>query len=400
MKILARKGDTIENYSRMFNVPEKLLLDSNPEISTSVFIASEAVNIPGWRKIAHRLKEGDTLANMAASSGFHLDVLTLLNQQRNLTGLDAEGIIYLPEKAAFPQIIHPGPYDYRRLLLDIEQLKEIYPFLSFNQIGESVLGKPIHEIRIGRGPKKVHMNASFHANEWITSLVLMNLVESYLLSLTNGYRMDGMNPLSIYHQIELSIVPMVNPDGVDLAINGPPSERAEEVLEINGKNTEFVHWKANIRGIDLNNQYPAKWEVEKERKLPKSPAPRDYPGDLPLTEPEAIAMANLAIENSFDCIVAFHTQGKEFYWGYEGFETVEAEEIALEIERRSGYKAVRYVDSHAGYKDWFIQEFGKPGYTIELGKGINPLPLSQLNQILSEAGGVFLAIINKNLPID
>ncbi len=32
--------------------------------------------------------------------------------------------------------------------------------------------------------------------------------------------------------------------------------------------------------------------------------------------------------------------------------------------------------SYGGYKDWFIQDFNRPGYTLELGEGQNPLPMS------------------------
>jgi g-D-glutamyl-meso-diaminopimelate peptidase len=37
-----------------------------------------------------------------------------------------------------------------------------------------------------------------------------------------------------------------------------------------------------------------------------------------------------------------------------------------------------------GYKDWFIQDYKKPGYTIEVGKGINPLPIEQFNKIYDD----------------
>jgi g-D-glutamyl-meso-diaminopimelate peptidase len=163
------------------------------------------------------------------------------------------------------------------------------------------------------------------------------------------------------------------------------------VVNFNEGSNEFVHWKANIRGVDLNNQFPANWEIEKERKEPKSPAPRDYPGNSCLSEPEAIAMADLMKKNHYDRILAFHTQGEEFYWGYEGFEPPESEVLAKEFERVSGYKAIRNVDSHAGFKDWYIQEFKRPGFTLELGRGINPLPLSQFNDILQKVEGIFLA---------
>jgi g-D-glutamyl-meso-diaminopimelate peptidase len=184
---------------------------------------------------------------------------------------------------------------------------------------------------------------------------------------------------------------MVNPDGVDLVLNGPPPELREEVIAINRGSTDFTGWKANIRGVDLNNQYPAKWDFEKERSEQNAPAPRDYLGEAPLTEPEAIAMAELAKDNQFDRMLAFHTQGAEFYWGFEGLEPPESQVLALEFERVSGYKAVQYIDSFAGYKDWFIQEFRRPGFTIELGRGINPLPLSQFDDIYEEVLGIFLA---------
>ena len=283
------------------------------------------------------------------------------------------------------------PFDSKSLLKQINTLKKLYPFINVKTIGTSVLGNPIQEIRIGKGLKKVHMNASFHANEWITTSILMNLVNLYLISLTNRSTIRGINTLNLYNDTELSLVPMVNPDGVDLVLNGPPTSRYHDLMKINDGSTEFVHWKANIRGVDLNNQYPANWEIEQKRKVPKSPAPRDYPGQSSLTEPEAIAMAELVKSNQFDRVLAFHTQGEEFYWGYEGFEPPESEVLAKEFERVSGYKAIRNVDSHAGFKDWYIQEFKRPGFTIELGKGINPLPLSQFNEILQKAEGIFFA---------
>jgi g-D-glutamyl-meso-diaminopimelate peptidase len=270
-------------------------------------------------------------------------------------------------------------------------LSDIYPFIKVNSIGQSVLGKPIQEIRLGKGNKKVQINASFHANEWITTPILMALLNSFLLSITNVRPIRGVSTMPLYNSVDLSIVPMVNPDGVDLVLNGPPPELREEVIAINRGSTDFTGWKANIRGVDLNNQYPAKWDFEKERSEQNAPAPRDYLGEAPLTEPEAIAMAELAKDNQFDRMLAFHTQGAEFYWGFEGLEPPESQVLALEFERVSGYKAVQYIDSFAGYKDWFIQEFRRPGFTIELGRGINPLPLSQFDDIYEEVLGIFLA---------
>lgn len=283
-------------------------------------------------------------------------------------------------------------YDSKWLDVVIDYFKKNYPFIKVNEIGSSTLGKPINEIRVGEGEKKIHMNASFHANEWITTLTLVNLLNKYLYSLSTGMPIRGLNPITLYHHVELSLVLMVNPDGVDLYFHGPPKELQDDLYKMNENSMDFIHWKANIRGVDLNKQYPANWDRLK-RSAPECPWRRDFPGSSPLSEAEAIAMANLVQDGSFDYLYAFHTQGEEFYWGYEGLEPPESEKMAQKLELASGYKAIQYIDSHGGLKDWFIQEFRRPAFTIELGKGINPLPLSQFHEILIKSEGIFFTAL-------
>jgi g-D-glutamyl-meso-diaminopimelate peptidase len=102
-------------------------------------------------------------------------------------------------------------------------------------------------------------------------------------------------------------------------------------------------------------------------------------------------MADLARKGNFSRINAFHTQGIEIYWGFAGLEPPISAIIAKEYARVSGYQAIQYVDNYAGYKDWFIQEFKKPGITVELGSGINPLPSEQFSAIYQESLGIMLA---------
>ncbi|WP_338750086.1 M14 family metallocarboxypeptidase [Bacillus sp. FJAT-52991] len=285
------------------------------------------------------------------------------------------------------------PYDFQQLLIDINQLKNSYSFVRLYEIGKSVEGRSIWEIKIGEGKRKVHFNGSFHANEWITSSALLSFVKEYAEAIAKGDVIEGISSQLLFSENSLSIVPMVNPDGVELVINGLSTKNEQQVISINGGSTEFSGWKANIRGVDLNNQYPVGWEIEKERKEPKSPAPRDYPGDRPLSEPEAIVMAELQIREQFDRVLAFHTQGAEFYWGYNNKEPEESKCLAERFERVSGYEAVRFIDSHAGFKDWFIQEYEQPGFTIELGKGCNPLPLTQLPAMYQATRSICIAAL-------
>lgn len=391
MEFRVREGDSYTYYSQLFMIPPELIIDSNENVNPSNLKSGTKIFIPGYVSVPYTIQEEDTLWKIANTKNSTLDAIMIINQMQDPNQLKPGEILYLPERITEDTVHSKLPYGSGILLKQIKTLKKLYPFIRVNSIGTSVMGKPIQEIRIGKGLKKVHMNASFHANEWITTMVLMNLVNRYLVSLTNRSTLRGINAINLYNETELSIVPMVNPDGVDLVLNGPPSDKREKVLMMNEGSNEFVHWKANIRGVDLNNQYPANWEIEQERKVPKSPAPRDFPGKSSLSEPEAIAMAELIKNNQFDRILAFHTQGEEFYWGYEGFEPPESEILAKEFERVSGYKAIRNVDSHAGFKDWFIQEYKRPGFTIELGRGINPLPLSQYKDIFQKVEGIFLA---------
>ncbi|KMJ60108.1 peptidase M14 [Bacillus sp. LL01] len=394
MKVVSRRGDTLWYFSQIFDIPLQLVVDSNKDLSNGhILNKGKTIFIPGYIQSSYEVKNGDTLQSIIHQRRIPMDCISLMNQEKKLSRLKVGEVIRLPDKVLNKIVTPKKKYDYHTLVHDLNRLKVIYPFMDCTSIGQSVMGKPLHHVRIGNGPKKIHWNGSFHANEWITSAVIMNLLNDYLLALTNGNQLRGLPCLPLYEQTELSIVPMVNPDGVDLVLNGPPNLEPfrQTVVKINQERADFMGWKANIRGVDLNKHFPANWMVEKTRKEEKVPSPRDYPGDTPLTEPEALAMSKLAAGKHFDRVIAVHTQGEEFYWGYEGLEPLESKRIALEFERVSTYKNVQYIDSHAGFKDWFIQEFNKPGFTLELGKGINPLPLSQYDTIYPKTLGIFLA---------
>ncbi|WP_316572029.1 M14 family metallocarboxypeptidase [Neobacillus sp. YIM B06451] len=382
----------LADYGRLFCLQPELIRASN---DFDIFKEKKGgrIRIPGFTVKRYSLKKGETLDSVASLLPFETETIKLLNARSRISN---ERCILLPCRATAPVLIGRTKYCSNILERDLEALTEVYPFVKTSVIGRSVLGKPIWELKIGNGHRKVHFNASFHANEWITSGILMELVNMYLLALCDNRTILGEEAISIFESTELSIVPMVNPDGVDLVLHGPPPGMWELATAINGGKTDFSGWKANIRGVDLNNQFPANWEIEKERKEPKSPAPRDFTGTSPLSEPEAIAMANLSVNSRFDMVVAFHTQGQEFYWGYGGKEPAVSSYIAEEFSRLSGYRAVHTIDSHAGFKDWFIQENGRPGFTIELGKGINPLPLSQFNKVYRDVLGIFLFALGKS----
>ena len=147
--------------------------------------------------------------------------------------------------------------------------------------------------------------------------------------------------------------------------------------------------------MDLNLQFPAGWENAKRIKFSQgytTPAPRDFVGFAPLTEPEALAMYNFTLSHNFSLILAYHTQGKEIYWQFKDYAPANAYNIGLKFAQSSGYTLadVPYESSFAGYKDWFLQQYSRPGSTIEAGIGTNPLPLTQFDEIYSDNLGILV----------
>jgi g-D-glutamyl-meso-diaminopimelate peptidase len=154
-------------------------------------------------------------------------------------------------------------------------------------------------------------------------------------------------------------------------------------------------WKANINGVDLNLQFPAEWQKAKEIKYAQgftSPAPRDFVGYGPLTEPEALAIYNFTLSHSFSLVIAYHTQGEEIYWRFQNYLPNASYYIGEQFANVSGYLLADtpYNSSFAGYKDWFIQNYNLPGYTIEAGLGTNPLPISNFDKIYNDNIGILI----------
>ncbi len=392
MDIFVRHGDSLWHYSQLFNISLQLINDSNRDIQPSSLTVGQRVQIPGFVAQEYQIRQGDSLWRIAQGRNLPLEAILLVNPNVDPNNLKVGQMIRVPLRITWRLVNGGQNYDYNILMNDIRRLQGVYPFIQTPSIGNTVLRKSIPEILIGHGNKRVHYNASFHANEWITTAIIMTFINDYILSLTNQTPIRGLSTSRFYQQTMLSIVPMVNPDGVDLVLHGPPANETwrQRVVQYNNGSMDFSGWKANIRGVDLNDQFPARWELERARN-PDKPGPRDYGGEKPLSEPEAVAMEEMTRRRDFERVLAFHTQGEVIYWGFENEEPPESKVIVQEFSTVCGYEPVKTIESYAGYKDWFIQDWRRPGFTVELGRGINPLPISQFDEIYQKTLGIFLA---------
>ncbi|MDR1665148.1 MAG: M14 family metallocarboxypeptidase [Clostridiales bacterium] len=276
------------------------------------------------------------------------------------------------------------------LISRIKKLKKRRPFVQVETIGHSVLRKPIYALSVGEGAAQIMYNAAHHANEYITSMLLMRFAEEY----ADYYA--GLSGLTAGKTPTRWFIPMVNPDGVDLVTGAvkPGSREYACALSVYREKEPFpTGWKANIRGVDLNSNYPAGWETARRIKYERgytAPGPREFVGTHPLSEPETVAMVNFTQSHNLGATVSLHTQGGEIYWRYADREPPFARETAKYFALVSGYECrdAQPEASHAGYKDWFIKEYNRPGFTIECGLGENPLPVAQFDKIYRETVGI------------
>ena len=282
----------------------------------------------------------------------------------------------------------------------IRALESRYPFVEAESLTTTVFGRPVLALEIGDGEREVLFTAAHHGNEWITATVLLKFAEDLAEAIRTGGKLWGVPAKTIAEAATIRIVPMVNPDGVDL-VTGAVPEGTPEYSTARGIAAGFPQipfpegWKANLLGVDLNLQYPAGWLKAREIKFSQGydrPAPRDYVGRAPLSQRETIALAQYTEYTDPALVLSYHTQGRVIYWQYEDVSVPGAEALAKEFARISGYALEETPESsaYAGYKDWFIKIFRRPGFTIEAGSGENPLPVSQFEEIYRDNLGILV----------
>lgn len=336
------------------------------------------------------IKSGDTIYNIAKTYYTSINKIITANPNLNVNNL------IVGQRIIVPFGIHVVDtnvnYTYEIMENDIEGLSARYPFIKTGIAGKSVLGKNLYYIKLGNGLNQVFYNGSHHALEWITSPLLMKFIENFSEAYATGTTIKGYNIRDIWNKSTIYIIPMVNPDGVDLVVDGLQRDNPyySRLIQWNKENTNFSEvWEANIRGVDLNHNYNASWYLSKQAEASygiTGPGPTRYSGPYPESEPETQTIVNFTNNHNFRLVIAYHSQGEVIYWTYSNIIPTDSIRIAELFSRVSGYllSTTTGIVSYAGYKDWFIEKFKKPGFTIEVGKGKNPLPLSQFNKIYND----------------
>ena len=265
-----------------------------------------------------------------------------------------------------------------------------YQFFGKVPIGCSALGRSIDSLTLGNGPERVLMAAAFHGQEWLTALVCLRLCEEIGEALDSGKLLAGWDMRRALRDRKIVWVPLVNPDGVQIAVHGSTmaGEYSDMVRQAGGN----IHgrWQANARGVDINHNFNAGFaelqQAERENGI-IGPCARQWGGPYPESEPETRALTRLCARLDVHHVIALHSQGEEIYWHYGDRTPPASRLMAAVMAAASGYTVASPsgLASHGGFKDWFIETYGRPGFTVELGKGENPLPLDEFETIYQKA---------------
>ena len=289
-------------------------------------------------------------------------------------------------------------YDYKSLKELENVLCKEYGFLKKGTIGRSCGGREISSLKLGNCEEYALITAAFHGMEYITTTVLMMFVERLCYAIKTGGSIAGFDAVKAMYGRGVIFVPCVNPDGCEIVLCGKSACVGLENMIGRICNNNFEIWNANLKGVDINHNFNAGWDelhnLEQKAGI-CGPAPTRFGGFYPESEPETLALTELCRTKRIRHVVALHSQGEVIYWKYGEFNPPKAEKMAEIMATSSGYR-METPDGLAvggGFKDWFISEFNRPGFTIELGLGKNPLPINTAKEIYERVSEMLMLAV-------
>ena len=302
-------------------------------------------------------------------------------------------------------------YTYPMLLEDLAVLEVAFgEHFFYESIGQSVDGREIFACVVGNSaaPKKIMITGGIHGREYLSSLLVMMQIEHYLTEYDTG-EYNGLSYRDMFEQYAFYVLPMINPDGVMLALEGIGSvqtpavrENLEEIFADNKLdgltgaehiNDYFAYnWKSNANGVDLNRNFAlSTWSQVNTGIM--SPCFRNYKGPSPASEPETQAVAAWVESlGEIEGMLAFHTAGQVVYWdcGVTGAVRQETFDLAEAICEHTGYKFIYDKHLDASLNDWMTLDLDVPTVTVELAEVIYPMPPGQIDRAWEQAGELWV----------
>lgn len=286
-------------------------------------------------------------------------------------------------------IAKTAEYTYRERKNLMNALCNKYCFIKKNIIGRSCAGRDITALKIGSAKEYTLFAAAFHGSERITSVVLLKFIENLCKAIDTNGDISGIKARKALTDRGLILIPCVNPDGCEISLCGEIAFGDKNEVFKKQCNRDFSKWNANLRGVDINHNFNAGWEELHKKEMSEGiycPGPTRFGGHKPESEPETIALTSLCKTVNIRQVIALHSQGEVIYWSYGENTPKRAKKMAEIMATSSGYALDTPIGIAVGggFKDWFISEFNRPGFTVELGLGENPLPIENADKIYKQ----------------
>ena len=282
-----------------------------------------------------------------------------------------------------------GPLDFLGVYKALSEIDRRYAFARLCSIGKSVMGRDIFSLNVGRAASYVLFAAAFHGSEHITTVMLIEFIKRLCEAIRLDSSVEGVKIRRALNGRGLIFVPLVNPDGCEISIHGKAGCGAAEPFISKLCGGDYSHFNANARGVDINHNFDADWANLKRKELDAgifSPAPTRFGGYSHTSEPETVALTTLCKSFNIRHAIALHSQGEVIYPPDKNNCPPRSLKMAAIMSASSGY-SIEYpvgLASGGGFKDWFVKEFFRPAFTIEVGRGKNPLPKESYAHIYSD----------------
>jgi g-D-glutamyl-meso-diaminopimelate peptidase len=225
--------------------------------------------------------------------------------------------------------------------------------------------------------------SSIHARENITTDLVLEMIKRGCF--------DEIKDLN------LAFILMANPDGVKLqnvGLRAFPKKDRKKLVEMNGGSEDFSMWKANARGVDINNNFDARFGTNVGSKKPAS---QGFVGKCASSEKETKAIVKYTRKIKPFMTVSYHSKGEEIYYNFfqRGDRLKRDKLVADMFAKITGYK-IKNVEksSSGGYKDWCVQKLKIPALTIEVGSDelLHPIGRENLEEIFDKNKNVAKAV--------
>ncbi len=261
---------------------------------------------------------------------------------------------------------------------------------------------PVIYVGNRKADNNVMITASIHGREYITSDLVMKQLGMLLAAAEQNACYDGRPMRDWLNQVCFVFVPMCNPDGVSISQFGVDGLRDESLKQcvmqaynndlaagLSDASLDFAYftrrWKANARGVNLNQNFNAIWA-----RLPGMPSPGDamnpasfaaymssgaFKGVAPCSEIEARMLTVLANQRHYEAALHYHAMGKVLYWDIRNNKLREhCRDLANHVSSLTGY-TLQISDDGGGYKDYFhLKSDPAASLTIEVGE--TPAPVN------------------------